>query len=210
MDKLLKLYLFPNYCSLSPHVALREVGLPFCMEPVDLAKKTLQRSGADFRRVNPKGSVPALELEDGRVLTEGAAIVQYIADRRPDAALAPPAGTWARYRVQEWLNYVATELHKSYGALFDPRAPEAAKQSARDTLAARYDYLTQALEGRSYLVDDTYGIADCYLFAILRWPTVFTFMKVDLSAWPVLEAYLARIAVRPAVQAALDAEAALV
>jgi glutathione S-transferase len=208
MQNSMKLYLFPNYCSLSPHIALREAGLPFSIEPVDLAKKTL-RSGADFRSVNRKGAVPALELEDGRVLTEGAAIVQYIADLAPDAALAPRAGSWARYRVQEWLNYVATEVHKSFGPLFDPRASDTAKQSARDTLAVRFEHLTQALEGRRYLVDDTFSIADGYLFAILRWPNVFAFMKVDLSAWPVLDAYLARVAARPAVAAALEAEAAL-
>lgn len=208
MQNPMKLYLSPNYCSLSPHIALRELGLPFGIERVDIQKKTLQ-SGADFRRVNPKGAVPALEMEDGQVLTEGSAIVQYIADRNPGAGLAPAWGTWARYRVQEWLNYVATELHKSFGPLFDPRAPEQAKQSSRDTLAARFDYLTRALDGRLYLVDDAFSIADCYLFTILRWPQVFTFMKLDLSPWPVLEAYLARIAARPAVKAALEAEAAL-
>jgi glutathione S-transferase len=204
----MKLYLVPNFCSLSPHLALREAGLPFSIEPVEFANKTL-RNGGDFRRVNPKGAVPALELEDGRVLTEGAAIVQYIADRKPDAGLAPAWGTWARYRVQEWLNYIATELHKSFGPLFDPRAPEAAKQAARDALAVRYDYLARALEGQSYLVEDRFSIADCYLFAILRWANVFTFMKLDLSPWPALQAYLARVAARPAVKAALEAEAAL-
>jgi glutathione S-transferase len=208
MDKAIKLYLVPNFCSLSPHLALREAGLPFSIEPVAFATRTL-RSGADFRRVNPKGAVPALELEDGRVLTEGAVIVQYIADRKPEAGLAPACGTWARYRVQEWLNYVATELHKSFGPLFDPRALEDAKQAARDTLAVRFDYLTRALEGQRYLVDDTFSIADGYLFTILRWANVFTFMKLDLSPWPVLEGYLARVAERPAVKAALEAEAAL-
>jgi glutathione S-transferase len=208
MAQSMKLYLFPNYCSLSPHVALREAGLKFSIEPVDLAKKTL-RNGADFRLVNPKGVVPALELEDGRVLTEGAAIVQYIADQKPEARLAPAAGSWSRYRMQEWLNYVATELHRSFGPLFDPQAPEQAKQSTRDTLAIRFEHLTKALEGRSFLVDDTFTVADCYLFAILRWAKVFTFMKLDLSPWPALEAYLARVAARPAVEAALEAEAAL-
>jgi glutathione S-transferase len=208
MEKLLKLYLAPQYCSLSPHIALREAGLPFSTEFVDLGTKKL-RSGADYRRVNPKGSVPALELEDGRVLTEGSAIVQYIADRKPEAGLAPAWGTWARYRVQEWLNYVATELHKSYGPLFDPHAPEAAKQATRDTLGACFDHLTRALDGKQYLVDNVFSVADCYLFAVMRWPTVFTFMKVDISAWPVLDAYLARVAARPAVKAALAAEAAV-
>jgi glutathione S-transferase len=208
MEKSMKLYVSPNFCSLSPHIALREVGLPFDLEPVDLAKKTL-RTGADFKVVNAKGSVPALELDDGQVLTEGAAIVQYIADRKPETGLLPPAGTLERYRVQEWLNYVSTELHKFFGPLFDPRASEEARQATRDVLSARFDYVSKKLEGRTYLVGDTYSIADGHLFTILRWAKVFPFMKLDLSAWPVLEAYLARIAERPAVQAALQAEAAL-
>jgi glutathione S-transferase len=208
MDETLKLYLAPQFCSLSPHIVLRELGLTFRIEAVDVLRKTL-RSGADFRQVNPKGFVPALELEDGRVLTEGAVIVQHLADRKPEAGLAPAPGTWSRYRVQEWLNYIATELHKSYGPLFDPQAPATAKQATRDRLGRHFDHLSRALDGRRFLVDDRFGIADCYLFAIVRWPTVFTFMQLDLSRWPVLEAYLARIAQRPAVQAALAAEAAL-
>jgi glutathione S-transferase len=208
MDESLTLYLAPQYCSLSPHIVLRELGLTFRIEAVDLQRKTL-RSGADFRHVNPKGFVPALELEDGRVLTEGAVIVQYLADRKLEAGLAPAPGTWSRYRVQEWLNYTATELHKSYGPLFDPHAPEAAKQATRERLGRHFDHLSRALDGRRFLVDDTFGIADCYLFAIVRWPTVFTFMNFDLARWPVLLAYLAHIAERPAVKATLDAEAAL-
>lgn len=197
----MKLYFSPGACSLSPHIVLREAGLPFELEQVDLkAKKT--RAGVAFTTITPKGAVPTLQLDDGQILTEGAAIVQYIADRKPEAKLAPPAGTMERYRLQEWLNYIATELHKGFSPLF--RAPtEEAKKPLREALAPRFEFVEKQLAGKQYLLGDHFSAADAYLFTILTW-TKFT--GVDLSPYPGLTAYVARVAERPAVKAALEAE----
>ncbi len=198
----MKLYFSPGACSLSPHIVLQEAGLPFETEQVDLASKKT-KSGADFRAVNPKGSVPALALDDGQVLTEGAVIVQYLADKKPEKKLAPPAGGMERYRLQEWLNYIASEMHKGFSPLFSPKASDEWKQVVKGNLATRFDYLSAQLGSKPYLLGDHFSVADAYLFTILRWtaPT-----KIDMSKWPVLQNYMARVAARPAVASTLIAE----
>ena len=200
----MKLYYAPNACSLSPHIVLHEAGLGFEIEQVHLGSKKT-KSGADFREINPKGYVPALQLDDGQILTEGPAIVQYIADRKPDSGLAPPAGTLARYRLQEWLNYISTELHKSFSPLFNSKFPAEQKQQIKEALAGRFDYLSKRLADKPYLMGQSFTVADAYLFTVLRWTK---FVEIDLNRWPVLSAYAARIAERPGVRAALAAESA--
>lgn len=199
---MMKLYYGTGACSLSPHIVLREAGLRFELERVDLGTHKTER-GADYYAINPKGYVPALELGNGQMLTEGAAIVQYLADLVPEKNLAPPAGTLERYRLQEWLNYIATELHKGFGPLFNPKAHEDAKTAARAQLAKRLGYVAERLAGRDYLMGQAFTVADAYLFTVLRWTH---FVGFDLSPWPALVAYLARIALRPAVVAAMKAE----
>ncbi len=201
----MKLYFSPGACSLSPHIVLLEAGLPFTTERVNIRKKQTA-SGADFTAINPKGYVPALELDDGAVLTEGPAIVQYLAALAPEKQLAPAAGTAEHYQLVEWLNYIGTELHKSYGPLFNPAAGDDAKASARSLLAKRFGYVAQVLEGRDYLVGGRFSVADAYLFTVANWAAVVQF---DLSAWPALTAYQARIAARPAVQQAMRDEGLL-
>jgi glutathione S-transferase len=197
----MKLYYFPGACSLSPHIALCEAGLAAELVRVDLAAgKTA--AGDDFRTVNPDGYVPVLQLDDGSLLTEGPAIVQYIADRVPEKALAPANGTMARYRLQSLLNFVSTELHKSFSPLFNPAAGADWKQAARDTLARRLDNLQARLTG-PYLLGDQYTVADGYLFTVLGWSSHVDF---DLARWPRLVEYQGRIAARPAVQQALREE----
>ena len=198
----MKLYYAPGACSMSPHIALREAGLDFEAIQVDLgAKKT--KSGADYRQINPKGAVPALEIDGGQVLTEGSAIVQYIADKKPGSKLAPSAGTTERYRLQEWLNYIASEIHKGFSPLFNPKAPDEWKSMVKDMLGGKFDYLSKQLDGKSYLMGDTFTVADGYLFTILTWAKG---MNIDLAKWPVLKAYVERVAARPAVAATLKAE----
>jgi glutathione S-transferase len=198
----MKLYYSPGACSLSPHIVLREADLPFELLKKDLHSQTLE-DGSDFRVINPKGYVPALILDDGQILTEGPAIVQYLADRVPGKKLAPPAGTMERVRLQEWLNYITSELHKTFSPLFNKKASEDWKAAARELLDRRIDYVAKALEGRSYLMGDTFTVADCYLFTVLNWAA---WVKIDLSRWPSVTEYLKRVAARPAVQAALKAE----
>jgi len=198
----MKLYYSPGACSLSPHIVLREAGLSFDLVKKDLHSQTLE-DGSDYRTINPKGYVPALVLDDGQVLTEGPAIVQYLADQVPGKKLAPPAGTLERVRLQEWLNYITSELHKTFSPLFNKQASEDWKAAARALLDRRIDYVAKALEGRNYLMGDTFTVADCYLFTVLNWAA---WVKVDLSRWPGASEYLKRVAARPAVQAALQAE----
>lgn len=198
----MKLYYSPAACSLAPHIALREAGLDFELEKVDLrAHKTAD--GADYYGINPKGYVPALRLEDGSLLTEVAAVLQYIADRKPDSHLAAPAGTMGRYRQIEWLNFISSEMHKVLGQLFKPNAGAELRQEVLDKLKGRFDFTAKALEHKEYLFGHVFCIADAYLFTILSWTG---FLKVDLGAWPILQQYLARVAARPAVQQALVAE----
>jgi len=198
----MKLYFSPSACSLSPHIVLREAGLPFQLEKVDLRSKQTA-AGADFRTVNPKGSVPALELDDGQILTEGPAIVQYLADLAPAKQLAPAAGSIERYRLMEWLNFISTELHKGFSPLFNPAMPQEAKQLTMERLLSRLDYLETRLGADGFLLGPQFTVADAYLFVVLRWGGAF---QIDLARWPALQAYFRRVEQRPAVQAALDAE----
>ncbi|MET0856422.1 MAG: glutathione transferase GstA [Telluria sp.] len=201
----MKLYFSPGACSLSPHIALLEAGLAFTTERVDIRKK-LTASGADYTAINPKGYVPALELDDGTVLTEGPAIVQYIADQAPAKQLAPAAGSAGHYQLVEWLNFIGTELHKNFGPLFNPAAGDDAKAAARAVLARRFGYTAQMLEGRDYLVGERFSVADGYLFTVANWATV---VRLDLSPWLALQAFQQRIAARPAVQQAMRDEGLL-
>jgi glutathione S-transferase len=199
----MKLYFAPGACSLSPHIVLREAGLPFDLEKVDLtAKRT--KSGADYTSVNPKGYVPALELEGGQVLTEGPAIVQYIADQKPATKLAPPAGSMDRYRLQEWLSFITSELHKNFSAMFKSNTPDAYKEIAKGNIARRLDLIDKSLQGKDYLMGSTFTVADAYLYTILTWAP---HVGIDLGKWPTIKAYSERVGARPAVRAALDAEA---
>jgi glutathione S-transferase len=202
----MKLYYKPGACSLSPHIVLREAGLPFDLVKVDLVTKTLT-DGSDFRAINPKGQVPTLALDDETILTEGAVIVQYIADQAPGSGLLPPVGSLERYRVQEWLSHIGSELHKGMVPLF-PMFREITPESYRDfawkILSGKLAVVDQQLSGKSHLTGDAFTVADAYLFVVLSWMPR---MGLDLSPWPNLEAFAARVAARPAVQAALAAEA---
>jgi glutathione S-transferase len=197
----MKLFYSPGACSLATHIALFESGLDFSAERVDL--KTKQTAGgADFRAINPKGYVPALQLADGTVLTEGPALLQFVADQAPAKQLAPAFGEVARYQLIGWLNFIGTEVHKQFSPLFNPATSDQAKSNARTAIANRLGYLASTLEGRDYLMGN-YTVADAYLFVVLSWSG---HVNVSLSDWPVLQAYLGRIAARPAVQQALRAE----
>lgn len=198
----MKLYYAPGACSLSTHIALREAGYDVDLVKVDLAAKKTE-AGDDYYAISPKGQVPALKLDTGELLTEGAAIVQYVADQKPDSKLAPAHGSMARYRLAEWLNYVGSEMHKAVGALFNKKYSDDTKQIMKDALKPKFDFLTKELQSRLYLMGEQFTVADGYLFTILGWTS---HVGVDLSPWPVLTAYLGRVAGRPAVQAALKAE----
>jgi glutathione S-transferase len=201
----MKLYFSPGACSLSPHIVLLESGLGFTTERVDLGTKQTA-GGADFRSINPKGYVPALELKDGTVLTEGPAIVQYVADQAPGSNLAPAFGTIERYKLIAWLNFISAELHKNFSPLFRPTSTEDMKNAARTNLTNRFDYVARELEGREYLMGSQFTVADAYLFTVANWGS---FVQFDLSGFPALQAYLARVAARPAVQQALRDEGLL-
>ncbi len=200
-----KLYYSPGACSLSPHIVLREGGFDFGLEKVSLSKKTTE-GGANFVDVNEKGYVPALALENGEILTEGPAIVQYLADQKPESALAPRAGTMERVRLQEMLNYISTELHKQFSPLFNPKTPDEAKAMAREYLTKRIAFVAKKLEGKPFILGDHFTVADAYLFTVLGWSR---FVSFDLSPWPSVVSYLERIGARPAVQEALKAEGLL-
>jgi glutathione S-transferase len=198
----MKLYFTPGACSLSPHIALREAGLKFETEKVDLRTHKTEK-GADYYGVNPKGYVPALQLDNGQVLTEGPAIVQYVADQKPDAKLAPPAGTLERYRLQEWLHFIGSEVHKTYSALFNPSITPEARQAVLDKLTGRFDFLARQLEGKQFLMGSQFTVADGYLFVMLTWAKN---MGPDTGRWPALKSFFERVGERPAVRAALEAE----
>lgn len=200
----MKLYYTPGACSLSPHIALKEAGIPHELIKVDLRAKKLA-SGEDYNEINPKSQVPALALDNGELVTEGPVIVQMIADKAPAAGLAPANGTPERYRLQEWLNFVSAEVHKTFSPLFNPAVPEEAKAVFRTRLNGKFAYIDGKLAGRDYLMGPQFTVADGYLFAMLRWADV---MKIDLSGMKNLMAYKERVAARPGVQAALKAEAA--
>jgi glutathione S-transferase len=198
----MKLYYSPGACSLSPHIVLREAGLAF--EPVAAPTKTHQLSdGTDYYTINALGYVPLLELDDGTRLREGPAIVQYIADQAPTKNLAPAAGTLQRYRLQEWLTFIGTEIHKTFSPLFNPKMPEEGKQVFRDRLLSRYRWVDGQLAGKDYLMGDTFSVADAYFFTVTRWAAP---MKIDLSDMPNVQAHQQRVAARPAVQEAMKAE----
>ena len=198
----MKLYFAPGTCALSPHTVLRELGLPFTLVKVDIkSKKTA--SGGNYLGANPKGYVPLLELDDGRTLSEGPAIVQYLADLKPAAQLAPPNGTFERSRLHEWLNFISTEIHKSFSPLFNPAMPDAAKMIFKEKILQRFGYVSQTLATQGYLMGDTFGVADAYLFAVTRWAYSF---DIDLNRWPPLARFMERVEARPAVQAALETE----
>lgn len=198
----MKLYVSPGACSLAPHIALTIAGLPFTVERVSLKSKAMA-GGGDFREINDKGSVPALQLDDGRVLTEAAVLLQYIADQAPASGLAPAHGSFERYQVMEWLNYIATEVHKRFTPIFTPGCTEEGRETAWAALARPLGYLAGKLENSQFLMGERFNIADLYLFTVLNWVG---FAKFSLDAWPALQAYQARVAAIPAVQEALRAE----
>jgi glutathione S-transferase len=198
----MKLYYAPGACSLASHIALQESGLPFEIDKLNVPAKTTS-TGEDYMQINPKGYVPAIRLNDGSVLTEGAVILQYIADQKPDSGLAPKAGTMERYRLQEWLNFIGTEIHKSYGPLFNKTTTDDARNSARILLSKRLAYVESQLANKPYLMGGSFTVADAYLFVTLSWSDHAGF---DLGQFPRIKEYVARIGARPAVQAAMRAE----
>jgi glutathione S-transferase len=201
----MKLYYSPGACSLSPHIVLLEAALPHTLEKVDLAAKKTAK-GVDYLTINSKGAVPALELDDGKVLTEGPAVIQYLADRNPDSGLVPRAGTFERYQLIEMLNYITSEVHKGFAPLFDKQASAEMKAAAKTTLGKKFDWLTNYLKGKSFLLGNDFTVADAYLFTVLNWPAK---VGIDLSKWPALAAYHAHIGQRPKVQQALKEEGLL-
>ncbi len=201
----MKLYYSPGACSLSPHIVLREAGLAF--EAVLASTKTHKlQDGTDYYTINPKGYVPLLELDNGERLSEGPAIVQYIADQAPAKNLAPANGTMARYRLQEWLNFITSELHKGFSGLFNPAMPEEAKGLMRARVTQRLKWVDSQLAGKLYLMGDTFSVADAYLFTVTNWTK---FVGIDISGLANLTAFMARVAARPAVQEAMKAEGLL-
>lgn len=198
----MKLYYSPGACSLSPHIVAREAGIELALERVDTKEKVTE-TGRSYWTINPKGYVPALELDDGEILTEGPAIVQYLADRRPDAGLAPANGTTERYRLQEMLGYINFELHKTYSPLFNPTTSDELRQERKRYLRKRYGVLNEVLADRPFLLGGAFTAADAYLFTVTNWARV---VELDLSDHPHVLAFQQRIAKRPAVQAAFRAE----
>lgn len=198
----MKLYYFPGACSLSPHIVSLEAGLPVTMVKIDSKTKKTE-SGADYLQVNSKGAVPALQLDDGRVLTEGPAIVQYLADLKPESGLAPRAGTFERYQLMEILNYITSEIHKSFSPLFNPASTAETKEAFTANLGKKFDWLSNFLGKKPFLLGNTFTVADAYLFTVLNWTG---HVKIDLNKWPVLADYKSRIAKRPKVIEAMKAE----
>jgi glutathione S-transferase len=191
----MKLFIKPGACSLSPHIVAREAGLPVEVIRADTRSP-------DFQKINPKGYIPVLQLDDGQYLTEGAVIVQYLADQKPESKLAPKSGTLERYRLQEWLNYVATEIHKGFSPLFRKPDPQA-KQQITETLEKKFAFLSQQLEKSAFLTGERFTVADAYLFTILTWARG---QSIELAKWPALKAWFDKVAERPAVKEALQAE----
>jgi glutathione S-transferase len=198
----MKLYFAPGACSLSPHIVLQEAGITAEVEQVDNREKKT-KSGKDYWAINPKGQVPALQLDSGEMLTEGPVIVQYLADQKPASGLVPAAGTIERYKVQEWLNFITSELHKSFGPIFRPTTPDAYKAISKENLGKRFDWLDKQLAGKQYLMGDKFTVADAYLFTVLRWSSR---IEVDIAKWSNLKTYMDRVAARPKVQAAMKEE----
>jgi glutathione S-transferase len=201
----MKLYYSPGACSLAPHIVAREAGLSLDLEKVDLANRTTA-SGRSYLEVNPKGYVPALQVEDGTVMTEVSALIQYLADQAPQAGLIPAAGTPERYKVLEWIGFIATEIHKGFGPLWNPTTPDAVKQATKERLFQRFAYVDQQLDGRSYLTGERFTVADAYLFVVVNWTN---FHGLSLGDYKNLAAFMERVAARPKVQEALQAEGLL-
>ena len=201
----MQLYFSPGACSLASHIALRESGLPFDLKLTDVKTKKLE-DGSDFFAINSKGAVPALRLDNGQVLTEGPAILQYVADQKPESQLAPKNGTLERSRVQEWLNFITSEIHKGFSPLFNPTVDAKVKEYAVQNLEKRFDWLNKQLTGKKFLTGDNFTIADAYLFVVSNWSN---FVGIDLSRWPALKDFQARVAARPKVQEAMEAEGLL-
>ncbi|MCX7097792.1 MAG: glutathione transferase GstA [Methylococcales bacterium] len=198
----MKLYYSPGACSLSPHIVALEAGLKLDLIKVDLRTKRTA-DGDDFKQLNPNGYVPLLVLDDGKTLSEGPAIVQYLADLAPAKNLIPAAGTFERYHLQQWLNFISTEIHKGFGLLFNPAAPEAAKQFAVSHLGNRFDTLSERLSAQPYLLGEHFTVADAYLFVTLSWGQ---YVNVDITHWPALADYVQLISERTAVQLAMQEE----
>jgi glutathione S-transferase len=199
---LMKLYYSPGACSLSPHIALLEAGLPYDLVKVDVRAKKLE-NGDDFLKVNPKGQVPALALDSGEIVTEGPVIVQMIADKAADKHLAPARDSAERYKLLEWLNFITTELHKNFSPLFNPAIPDEVKKFFADRIMGKFKYIDSQLAGHDYLMGKQFTVADGYLYAMLRWADGH---KLDLSGLPNVTAYKARVAARPKVKEALAKE----
>ena len=198
----MKLYYSPGACSLSPHIVANEIGIPLELEKVDTKTKQTEH-GSDYLAINPKGYVPALRLDDGALLTEGPAIVQYLADQKPGSGIAPANGTLARYRLQEMLGYINSELHKTYSPLFNPNITDALRADREAYLRKRYGLIEQTLSDQPFLLGDQFSAADAYLFTVTNWARV---LKLDLSEFPNLMAFQKRVAERPAVQGAMREE----
>lgn len=198
----MKLYYAPAACSLAAHIALRETDSSFDLEKVDLLKHKTA-SGEDYYRINPKGYVPALKLDNGELLTEAGTVLQYIADQKPESSLAPKPGAMERYRLMEWINFISTEIHKGFGPLWNPSTPEATKETAKAQLGHRFDYVEKRLAEKQWLMGETFTIADIYLFTVVNWTNVH---NIDISKWTKLKDFVARVARRPKVQEAMKAE----
>ncbi|QNN56817.1 glutathione transferase GstA [Diaphorobacter ruginosibacter] len=198
----MKLYYSPGACSLSPHIVLQELGLPYTPVLASTKSHKLQ-DGTDFYTINPLGYVPLLELDDGKRLHEGPAIVQYLADQAPDKKLAPANGTWERYKLQEWLTFIGTELHKSFSPLFNPASTDDVKNGARERITGRLQFVENELAGKQYLMGEQFTVADAYLFTVTNWAKL---TGVDLSGFPNLNQYRERVGARPAVVSAMKAE----
>jgi glutathione S-transferase len=197
----MKLFYAPGACSLAPHIALEEIGLPHDLAKVDLMKHTLA-DGSDFRTINPKGYVPFLQLDDGTYLSEASVILQYVADQKP-GTLAPVFGTAGRWKVMEWLAFIATEIHKGFGPLWNPQTPPEVRARNVQALGNRFTLIARTLESQPYLTGPDFTIADAYLFTVVNWSGM---LKVDLTPWPSLVAFQQRVAARPAVQKAMKSE----
>lgn len=198
----MQLYFSPGACSLASHITAREAGIPIKLERADTKTKKLV-DGSDYYAVNSKGAVPALRLDDGQVLTEGVVIMQYLADRKPESKLAPANGTFERYRLQEWMNYITSEVHKSYSPLWNPGNDPKVKEFALANLEKKLDWVNGQLAGRKYLTGDDFTIADAYLYTVINWSFL---LGMNLDKWPALKDFHARVAARPKVQEALEAE----
>ncbi|MCM2327549.1 MAG: glutathione transferase GstA [Lysobacter sp.] len=198
----MKLYYFPGACSIAPHIVAREAGIALELEKVDLGSKRTA-TGEDYLAVNPKGYVPALRLDDGSVLTEVSALVQYLADRAPGSGLIPPAGSMERYRVLEWIGYISTEIHKGFGPLWNAKLAPEARAAAVAALAHRLDLVEKSLASQPFLTGERFTVADAYLFAVASWAP---WVKLDMAPWPKVRDFVARVGARPKVQEALVAE----